>query len=142
MTIDLEAIKARAAAATEGPWLANATDDETACVVDSEFISIADCEDDTEDGYRNAEFIAAARTDVPVLVELVREGRDRLEEAEREVERLRAIVEAVEKLRDALPTERASFYAPVRHSLDEALDGALWRESSRTPTSLRKDVQR
>jgi len=71
LDLDLDAIEARAAAATEGPW---SRDDEHS-------LSVAICytphvwalaHSGTE---ANAEFIAHARTDVPALVAALREAR-------------------------------------------------------------------
>ena len=75
LDLDLDAIEARAAAATEGPW---SRDDEHS-------LSVAICytphvwalaHSGTE---ANAEFIAHARTDVPALVAALREARDEVE---------------------------------------------------------------
>ena len=99
--LDLDAIEARADAATDGPWVVKHEpaweadnvqhpdvitvgaqmwegDDEpmTVCLVSTDY------EDDPVDVLLDAEFIAHARTDVPALVAALREARA-------EVERLR-----------------------------------------------------
>lgn len=85
MTLDLDAIKTRAEAATKGPWAYDGSYVETVAPFDlhrfdamSETVARIDLLD--EDG----EFIAAARTDIPALIA--------------EVERLRGIVDRVREL--------------------------------------------
>ena len=65
----LDDIKARAAAATEGPWMNLML----ALVPVGRDGNIADtaCEDSVGNRVNNAEFVAHARTDVPVLVAAV-----------------------------------------------------------------------
>lgn len=81
--LDLDSIKARCEAATEGPWHREHGD--YGCVSIGNFGWVVDgpnCpqyDEDTPQGHADAEFIAHARTDVPALVA--------------EVERLRAEVE-------------------------------------------------
>ncbi len=78
MTLDLEAIKARAEAAWPGPWAG--TPERVGYYDDGRWFTIAHMsawEGPAVDG-PNAEFIAAARTDVPALVA--------------EVERLQAVI--------------------------------------------------
>ena len=66
----LDEIKARAAAATEGPWMNLML----ALVPVGRDGNIADtaCEDSVGNRVNNAEFIAHARSDVPVLVAAVK----------------------------------------------------------------------
>lgn len=82
--LDLEAISARADAATEGPW--HNEHDEFGCVQQGNYGWVApgpgpEYDVDSEQGKADAEFIAHARTDVPKLVyaveKLIRE-RDSL----------------------------------------------------------------
>lgn len=86
--LDLAAVKARIAGATEGPWAADVHSDGRAWIdmpsVDGHAFGMHGFGPD-------AEFIAHARTDMPALV-------DRLEQAEAEVERLRGVVAGVEAL--------------------------------------------
>ncbi len=99
MSIDLEAIRARAAAATPGPWDAKAY----RVHVPGPDRILAACWrpwGDVADITADVEFIAAARTDVPALLEAVDRLRDMLVDAETEaqmqaaeVERLRALID-------------------------------------------------
>lgn len=85
--LDLDAIEARANAATEGPW-DSYTVPGTGRIAGYVAVAISDTEMQIarfEGGFFDAEFIAHARTDVPALVARVRE----LEAA---VERVRALV--------------------------------------------------
>ena len=83
--LDLDAIEARAAKTTPGPWVAESRD------LDGEHLVVfPDGEDATVLCERDARFIAAARTDVPALVA--------------EVRRLRTLAEDV--VSDACETER------------------------------------
>lgn len=66
---ELQAIKARAAAATPGPWSVNNTDPDVVLDSDGRFVGRAD-----EDA--DAEFIAHARTDVPALIAEVERLRE------------------------------------------------------------------
>jgi len=79
MSLDnyLKEVKARSEAATEGPWALH----EDMAVEDCEWPdhligprlgpSVAHCYTDSEKDLNNANFIAHARTDVPVLLEMV-----------------------------------------------------------------------
>jgi len=73
---ELDAIEARAAAATEGPWRVDASGDvgEKDYIVDAarwrNFVNTVSFGEDRA----SAEFVAAARTDVPVLVAALREA--------------------------------------------------------------------
>jgi hypothetical protein len=78
-TAELDAIEARAQAATEGPWATR----------DADRHMVRDAKDVVlyaygleKGGYANAAFIAAARQDVPRLVAAVRELRAVVEECE------------------------------------------------------------
>lgn len=86
MNVDLETIRARADAATEGPWFFNVNDtiggwlvgnrDKPASQYDNRSESVTGDREvaDFLDG-NDAEFIAAARTDIPALLDLVEEAR-------------------------------------------------------------------
>lgn len=104
MRLDLSAIRARAEAATEGPWTARRQWNEGNCLGitvggPDEF---GDYDEITEDSYA---FAAQARADIPALVE--------------EVERLRGVVREL----------RASHWREVWHHPDEkaAYDAATER---------------
>lgn len=106
--LDLDAIMARAKAATSGPW--EVIQDE---VVDSAWVNAAAGTDDKpialfdyrpgNDNKANAAFVAHAREDVPALIEMViglrRRVADLLDANNREIE---CRVEANAKLQDAL----------------------------------------
>lgn len=69
MSERLDEIKARAEAATEGPWTGNNGDGYGAyCVDNPTGRTVARCEYGPYEGSRDATFIAHARTDVPALV--------------------------------------------------------------------------
>lgn len=79
---ELKAIEARAAAATPGPWVIDGYD-----AGQNRHKLLMNCVDQTADNWQwvawlglgtpqNAEFIAAARTDVPALCAALREARD------------------------------------------------------------------
>lgn len=69
----LQAIEARAAAATEGEWFANNNDGYSIWRIKAPgFIAIADVIGDSAETDANAAFIAHAREDVPALVAEVR----------------------------------------------------------------------
>jgi len=80
--LDLDAIEARAQAATEGPWH---VDDEEQTVRAREYAGeiVYDRSPEYSSEWAKfkptAEFIAHARTDVPALLALVREQRDQLD---------------------------------------------------------------
>lgn len=81
--LDLEAIKARADAATEGPW--HGEHDEYGCVQQGNYGWVTpgpgpEYDVDSEQGKADAEFVAHARTDIPLLLA-------ELAEAERHIER-------------------------------------------------------
>ncbi len=72
MSERLDEIKARAEAATEGPWTGNNGDGYGAYYVDNPTgRTVARCDYGPYEGSRDAEFIAHARTDVPDLVAAV-----------------------------------------------------------------------
>lgn len=90
MTLDLEAIKARAEAATPGPWERRITTF-TSCGVQGPEMAIYD---EGGHGEEDAEFIAHARTDIPALVAEVERLRQLKSDAD-------AVISAcVSKLRD------------------------------------------
>lgn len=77
MSLDLilDQIAARANAATPGPWHQDPTNDIGDWLVGTSTSPVADCdfaELNREEIDRNANFIAAARSDVPALVKLAR----------------------------------------------------------------------
>jgi len=86
--LDLDAIEARAQAATEGPWLINDRE-QTVRVIHPEGgmwlgeimfdRSGEDYLDWTNMFRRDAEFIANARTDIPALLAIVRQQQDKLD---------------------------------------------------------------
>lgn len=74
--LDLDAIEARAEAATDGPWMVGAEVSKDLGIVNAHWFGSVDPEVGIilgEAGLHDAEFIAAARTDVPALVARVRE---------------------------------------------------------------------
>jgi hypothetical protein len=90
MTLDLDAIEARANAASTGPWRINTSDkmgedwliggfglgrddDGTHYYIVTTDGVRASRFDNSEGAKSDAEFIAAARTDVPALIERIRE---------------------------------------------------------------------
>jgi hypothetical protein len=93
--LDLDAIEARADAATEGPWkvwVMSVLADPVGRSNLDDGLLIADTTDPHR-GLRtfNAHFIAAARTDVPVLVAEVRRLRARCESLQAELTRLQRL---------------------------------------------------
>ena len=79
LSIDLEAIKARAEAATPGPWVGEKAYGIEWVVSDLTDRVLASC----RDGWgTNAEFIAAAREDIPLLVEALEAAMSRIAELE------------------------------------------------------------
>lgn len=144
--IDLDAIEARANAATEGPWVVKHEpaweaddvqhpdvitvgaqmwegDDEpmTVCLVST------DHEDDPVDVLGDAEFIAHARTDVPALVALVRAKQSWIDGAKVDMA--------------AMEEERAKALAAVRRLREDADEGDALRTKladllSRTAVAL------
>lgn len=102
MTDDtLNAIEARAAAATEGPWLPSFGD----CVYAQSYNQdpIVTCHEwpSERDAMNNSAFIAAARSDVPTLVA--------------EVKRLRALTEHAPASYDALRSIAERLVSEARH---------------------------
>jgi hypothetical protein len=89
MSLDLDAIEARAQAASPGPW-ETVRHDLTLYVVSESHelnpISLGYVGNRPEP---DAEFIAHARTDVPALLALVREQQDKLEKVEALAEKWR-----------------------------------------------------
>ena len=102
--LDLAPIRARADAATRGPWVRESTDDTDRDIALGYDVPgqgspnlVATCFDDADDDGRNedgpitrkqaqanAKFMAAARSDVPALCDEVERLRARLAEVERE----------------------------------------------------------
>lgn len=125
--LDLDAIEARANAATEGPWEAMCFDSdhskyEFSCSVITEDVGDSVCGFDAlgrlgnerhakDDGWHDAQFIAAARTDVPALVARVRE--------------LEAAVERVEALKHAAVKRSAAYGIHVESITLRQLTAAL-----------------
>lgn len=97
MTIDLDAIKARAKAATEGPWEVNLLHNSYARVIVQGtahkntvgIAGIGHTEIGAEIG-KDASFIACAREDIPALIAEVERLRGLLEDEKAESSRLRA----------------------------------------------------
>jgi hypothetical protein len=95
--LDLDAIEARANAATPGPWHKEHTDPNPlhGCVTigDHGWVCAGPnapaYDEDSDEGHADAEFVAHARTDVPALVALVRELRRMVQ---RQDDEIRAIV--------------------------------------------------
>jgi hypothetical protein len=81
--LDLDAIEARAAAATDGPWLPPIGSGDVGYVwrSDDGHFQVAIACDGNEEA--NAVFIAHARTDIPALVAEVRRLRQVMSEAHR-----------------------------------------------------------
>ena len=105
--LDLDAIRARAEAATPGPWEAGiqwvysdgqiyADDNRVPDVLGMEFADPDRAEDEARRGQRNAEFIAAARTDVPTLLAEVKRLRAERDAAREALARVGALVEALD----------------------------------------------
>ena len=102
--VDIDAIKARCEAATPGPWYA-----ERGGEFDDPYYSIPSvCRDRYGDNSlmvgsdkATADFIAAARTDVPALVAEVERLRDELRHVERTRHSNRVLAAEVERLRGA-----------------------------------------
>jgi hypothetical protein len=95
---DITAIRAREAAATDGPWFTGNRHPRFHDVLNAGHVIISDelpmIELElTRQGIADAEFIAHARTDVPALLA-------RVDEQAAEIERLRAVAEAVQKVLD------------------------------------------
>ena len=108
--LDLEAIEARANAATEGPWVVTASRSGRSLSVGPDGFS------GRERGERfreDAEFTAAARTDVPALVAFVRQ-------LQAEVKDLR------EELRHVTRDAQQDLYEAARQARGEARDRGDW----------------
>lgn len=74
MSSRLDEIKARAEAATKGPWSDSAGDGYGPFLaINSAGATVARCDYGPYEGSRDAEFVAHARTDVPALVAAVEE---------------------------------------------------------------------
>lgn len=149
--LDLDAITARADAATEGPWkavIANICGDDSVYVETADGRSVADLRDDQA---AVATFIAHARADVPALVAEVRRLQaivdawggplvaDR-EAAWAEVSNLKAAIEVLTADRDALAAknERLRGEAVERQAVIMKLAGerdALAAELARARTA-------
>jgi hypothetical protein len=136
--LDLDVIKARADAATEGPWTALTTgvaggDHWYVCDLDQSIASIhASDGEDEERREPDAEFIAAARTDVPELLAEVTRLRAELTQAEADVASLCA-------LRDQQEREGAARLARIKDIQDDraALTAerdalAAWKANAQT----------
>ena len=108
MTIDLNAIRKRSEAATEGPWttfddvqyIARRTVYEYDEWTESNVDVIADCSH-----MHDAAFIAHARQDVPALIELVAQKQAEVERLRTQQERLIAELEKADKFSDELRAE-------------------------------------
>lgn len=104
MTIDLNAIKKRAEAATEGPWRVDQFDD-----VEAGDDLVVRTADDVMFENKNAEadaaFIANARQDVPALIELVAQKQEEVERLRTQQARLIVELEKADKFSDELRAE-------------------------------------
>lgn len=83
--IDLEAIEARANAATEGPWIIKKSVMAEAEIVGNDGEAVVQADGETGVAsfeLKDGEFIAHARTDIPALIAEVRRLRERLIEQE------------------------------------------------------------
>lgn len=119
MSIDLDAIRQRADAATPGPWFA-AVQRGKVPVVGVPDQALAVCGSPGRQAGRNAEFIAHARQDVTDLLALVDELRAELDYARRSrFEYEERVSEQVENLRAEL-TQADLVIASMRAALDEA----------------------
>ena len=101
--LDLDAIEARADAATEGPWFNNRNG---VVIVESHPLAPTVSENSS---WGDAEFIAAARADIPALVAELRAAREVVEAAPVAIT-LRtdeAFYGAMNRLADALAAYRA-----------------------------------
>ena len=101
--LDLDAIEARAEAATEGPWFNNRNG---VVIVESHPLAPTVSENSS---WGDAEFIAAARADIPALVAELRAAREVVEAAPVAIT-LRtdeAFYGAMNRLADALAAYRA-----------------------------------
>lgn len=85
MTLDIDAIEARAAKATKGPWIS-----EFACVgvkhPQGGQATIVTAPHETPQDRANCDFIAAARQDIPALIAEGRRLREALEEIDKQNE--------------------------------------------------------
>ena len=124
--LDLDAIEARADAATDGPWVVKHEpaweadnvqhpdvitvgaqmwegDDEpmTVCLVSTDY------EDDPVDVLLDAEFIAHARTDVPALVAALREARAKVEAMRSWIDGAKVDLDGYDDARAAIDRVRA-----------------------------------
>lgn len=79
MTIDLDAIEARANAATQGPWKCGRERDDVGLIVHANVYlseTVIAPPDSTYCPQRDSEFIAHSRTDIPALIAEVRRLRE------------------------------------------------------------------
>lgn len=93
----LEEIRARAEAATAGPWWVYEEEVCAEIVSEETWIARNDGPDGQDLARVNAKFIAAARTDVPLLVAEVGWLAAELADAQAESERLRRLVAELER---------------------------------------------
>lgn len=138
--VELAAIRERVERATDGPWWPHKINlpglrDEGDWIIDSGPTFIASTQIDSERGERDAEFLAAARTDVPALLDEV--GRMRaqvtsltetvlatagdLHGAEAEAERLRAAAVRTEQAETAIVAILEAERDEARARLDAVL---------------------
>lgn len=116
--------------ATGAPWALgwDVWDDGVAEVVGPDAITVADCDDDTDQGYDDARFIAVARDAVPRLLVALEDAEQAHAESEDEVRRWREqwqerndLIERA--MRDEQRRERAEAdLAVLRRDLDAGFD--------------------
>ena len=122
--LDLDAIRARVDAATDGPWWADECEIHTASIphaaVGEAWVAETIAESEPDQARANAAFIAAARSDVPRLADELIEVRIELDyqrQMRANYDELHA--DQVEQLRAELAEARATI-ATLRRAADEA----------------------
>ncbi|MFL6138841.1 MAG: hypothetical protein ACJ74O_13710 [Frankiaceae bacterium] len=126
--LDLDAIEARAAAATEGPW--SVTGDGLIDGVGKTTGPFGRIFDDLDVRRADAEFIAAAREDVPALVDALRRARDYAVTLERENARLSEQRDAVLALHGPI-----RLYDPCQHEHAAGEPGTDFERAGKVTTT-------
>ena len=147
--LDLDAIEARANAATRGSWSAFHWDDEPS--FDRGWAVTSDAGDDWVADYLRAEdvaFIAHARTDVPALVAALREARADCETHHTTVvHQCCEDAQAVPSLRAALATvtaERDDWrrrYEALRDGVTGLADRITWKRPEHSPCGTPEQIE-
>lgn len=88
---EVAAIRAKADAATPGPWSVRHYGSNDECVRTAHGDPIAWCKANVSNAERDAAFIASARIDVPALCDEVERQRARADKAEAELARVEAM---------------------------------------------------